>query len=158
MAMAIWAFIDSENKAVNFVESDGVPGYIPDGCTAVQIPEGASYGYGWVWDGTKFVPPDVPVPVKVPASITRRQCALQLLNMGIITDQEAVDMTRTGLPPANVQAYIDALPTADERARAEIDFAADAYYRDNPLLEAIMIANGATDAEIDQFFIEASQL
>lgn len=156
--MALWAFINEANEAVNFIESDGVPGYIPDGCTAVEIPNGTSYGYGWIWNGTQFVPPDVPPPVEVPASITRRQCALQLLNMGLITDQEAVDMTRTGLPPANVQAYINSLPTADERARAEIDFAADSYYRDNPLLEAIMIANGATDAEIDQFFIAASQL
>jgi len=61
MEMGLYAFIDSENKAVNFVESDGAPGYVPDGCTFVVVPANTSYGYGWVWNGTIFVDPN-PIP------------------------------------------------------------------------------------------------
>lgn len=56
--MELYAFIDVENKAVNFVESDGLPGYVPDGCTVVLVPANTSYGYGWVWNGSSF---DAPV-------------------------------------------------------------------------------------------------
>lgn len=152
--MATWAFIDEKNTAINFVESNGVPGYIPNGCTAVEIPPSVSYGYGWVWNGTTFDAVTSPVPV--PESITRRQCALQLLALGQITDAEAIAMTRDGTPPASVQAYIDALPSASDRTAALIDFAAANYYRDNPTLTALMQANGNSPEQIDQFFISAA--
>ena len=58
--MILYAIIDGNNAAVNFVESDGPLGYIPPGCTAVEIPAGASYGYGWIWNGTNFVNPEPP--------------------------------------------------------------------------------------------------
>ena len=58
MQMDLYAFIDSNNAAVNFVESEGAPGYIPDGCTAVAVPPGTSYGYGWIWNGTSFDNPN----------------------------------------------------------------------------------------------------
>jgi hypothetical protein len=105
---------------------------------------------------SEFVPPP-PAPPVVPESITRRQCALQLLAMGMITGPEAVAMTRDGTPPAMVQAYIDALPEA-EKYRAEIDFAAVAYFRANPLLESIMAASGSTPEQLDQFFVAAAAL
>lgn len=53
-----YAFIDEDNKAVNFIESDGPPGYVPEGCTAVIIPEGPNYGFGWIWNGTSFDNPN----------------------------------------------------------------------------------------------------
>lgn len=96
-------------------------------------------------------------PVVVPYVITRRQCAKQLLIMGLITDSEALEMTRSGIPPASVQQYINMLPESD-RVLAEIDFAANEYLRDNPLLTAMMIAAGKTDEEVDQFFIAAEAL
>lgn len=93
----------------------------------------------------------------VPASITRRQCAKQLLVLGMISAQEAIDMTQSGKPPAMVQAYLDNMPEPD-RTFATIDFAADTYLRSNPLLAALMAANGMTEQQVDEYFIAAAQL
>jgi hypothetical protein len=67
-------------------------------------------------------------------------------------------MTQSGIPPAVVQGYIDALPTEEERVHATIDFAATEYYRDDQTLISMMEANGWSPADIDNFFIEAAQL
>ena len=154
--MAVWAFIDESNKATNFVDSNGIPGYIPDGHTAVEIPLGTSYGYGWSWDGMKLVEPVVPNSIIVPESITRRQCAMQLFSVGMITGDEGIAMTQSGIPPIAVQAYLATLPEPD-LTMAMMDFAATSYFRDNPLLAALMTANNMTDEQVDQFFIEASK-
>lgn len=98
-------------------------------------------------------PPREPIP----ASITRRQCARQLLNMGMVSAQEALDMTRTGAPPAMVAASFDQL-SPEDRVLAEIDFAADTYLRDNPLLNNLMLATGASEEEINDFFRAAALL
>lgn len=94
---------------------------------------------------------------KPPETITRRQCALQMLAMGMINGDEAIAMTRDGTPPAAVLAYINALPAAD-RTYALIDFAATTYYRSNPLIAAMLAANGATSEQGDDFFIAAAAL
>ena len=99
-----------------------------------------------------------PPPPQVPVSITRRQCALQLFAMQIITAAEAVAMVQTGTPPALVVDYINALPTEEQRVIATINFAADNYYREDPTLIATMEANGGNDESIDQFFIAAAKL
>jgi hypothetical protein len=96
---------------------------------------------------------------KPPSSITRRQCALQLLAANMITAQEALDMTKTAAVPTAIAAVFDAQVTngawtPEQRILAEIDFAADNYYRSNSLLGI----TGLTDEEIDQFFIEAAKL
>lgn len=96
-------------------------------------------------------------PPTVPKSITRRQCALQLKALQMISAQEAIDMTRSGVPPAAVAAYFATL-SDDDRVLAEIDFAAMNYFRDNPLIETLMTANGMTTEQTDQFFIAAAQL
>lgn len=96
-------------------------------------------------------------PVFVPASITRRQCARQLLAEGMISGPEAVAMTKTGEPPSMVSAYLNALPD-EQRFLAEIDFAADRYFRDNQLLMALATTQQISQADIDQFFIAASLL
>lgn len=102
------------------------------------------------------LPVDPPAPY-VPSQITRRQCARQLLVTGTVSGQEAIDMTQMGKPPAPVQSYLDTLPEPD-RTLATIDFAAEIYMRDNPLLLALMQANNWTDEQVDQFFIEADKL
>lgn len=99
-----------------------------------------------------------PPPV-VPTSITRRQCALQLLAMQYITPTEALAMTKSAEVPAAVaaifdQAVTDGTMTAEQRILAEIDFAAANYYRSNSLLSLM----GLTEEQIDQFFIAAAQL
>jgi hypothetical protein len=95
--------------------------------------------------------------VKVPRFITRRQCALQLRTMKMITMPEAKAMTKDGTPPASIQGYFDQM-TEEQKDLAEIDFAASTYYRDNPLISSLMQANGLSSADIDNFFIAAAQL
>jgi hypothetical protein len=99
------------------------------------------------------------LPPRVPESITRRQCALQLLAKNDITAQEALNMTKTAEVPFPIAFMFDTQVaqgnwTADDRVRAEIDFAATHYYRNNSLLDLM----GLTPAEIDDFFIAAAQL
>lgn len=93
----------------------------------------------------------------VPESITRRQCALQLLALGLITGSEAVAMTRDGTPPATIQAYFNSLPE-EERVMAEIDFAATSYYRSNSRLNAILSLNNMQEEDADAFFVAAGDL
>ena len=93
----------------------------------------------------------------VPASITRRQCAKQMLAMGLISDLDALYMTRSGTPPAMVMDMIGQMPV-EEQVPAQIDFAADTYQRSNPLLTSMMLATGANEADIDNFFRAAAQL
>ena len=90
----------------------------------------------------------------VPKSITRRQCALQLLTMNYITAQEALAMAKTGEVPSTIDAVLSQAFQGDALVRAHIDFAADNYYRNNELL-ALM---GLTSEQLDHFFITASQL
>lgn len=99
--------------------------------------------------------PYVPPPPPVPQSITRRQCAIQLREMQLITPQEALSMTKYGDVPAMV-SQIFAQMSATDKINAETDFAADTYLRSNPLLVSIMTQSGHTEAEIDQFFRDAA--
>lgn len=110
-------------------------------------------GKNWV---IRTVDPSTLSPV-VPESITRRQCALQLLGMKIITADEALAMTKDGTPPAAVAAVFSQMPV-DQALFAKIDFAAMSYYRSNPLINVMMQANGMTPEQIDDFFILAATL
>lgn len=101
------------------------------------------------WDG-KY-------PKFVPASITRRQCAMQLFSLQMITGEEAIAMTQTGAPPASVMAYINTL-TEPQQTMAVMDFAATNYFRDNALLLALMEANNMSSDDVDNFFIAAAVL
>jgi hypothetical protein len=103
-----------------------------------------------------YLPPPPP-PVVIPASITRRQCAIELLNVGLITEAEALAMVTTATPPAFVATLIDNLPEAD-KMRARINFAADTYDRANPLIVELMAAAGKTPADADAFFVAAAKL
>lgn len=152
-----YAIIDADNKAVNFIVWDGVSAYAPpEGCTLVLIPEGVTYGYGWTWNGAVFEQPDPPAPV-VPDSITRRQCAMMMFSLQMISGPEAIAMTQTGTPPYAVQQYLDTLPEP-QRTFAIMDFAATNYFRDNPLLFSLMTINNMTEQQVDEFFVGAAQL
>ena len=54
--MALYAVINSDNKAVNFIEADSNENP-PEGCFLVKLPLYCSYGYDWVWDGTQLINP-----------------------------------------------------------------------------------------------------
>lgn len=111
----------------------------------------------WRWDDlTKSITHSTPL-LPVPETITRRQCAIQLMKLGMITGPEAVAMTRDGTPPAVVSSYFGAL-TEEQRILAEIDFAAGQYERSNLLIGALMAATGKSEADADEFFRAAAVL
>lgn len=156
-----YAVLDADNKALNFILWDGKTEFDhgqSQGNSLVLIEGIEDYGFGWIWDGRRFIAPSMQ-NMTVPASITRRQCALQLLAMNTITSQEALDMTKTATVPAAIAQIFDAQVaggawTAEQRTLAEIDFAADNYYRSNNLMSVM----GLTEQEIDGFFIAADKL
>ena len=74
---------------------------------------------------------------------------------GLISGPEAVAMTTTATPPALVEAMLAALPEP-EQTFSRINFGAGSYERGNPLLNALMIGTGASQADIDVFFIAAA--
>ena len=94
------------------------------------------------------------MPALANVAITRRQCAIELRERQLITPTEALNMTRTGIPPAMIQSIFDTMTDTD-RILAETDFAADNYIRTNELLNQIMTSTGATEEEIDDFFRSA---
>ena len=132
-------------------------GWIP--FTANPDDTGATFDVAELYNQMKDDPsirPYVPPPPEVPVSITRRQCSLQLLDTGVINGAEAIAMAQSAVPPAVVEGYIQSLPNETDRVTATIDFAAESYYRDNPLVNAILQANGYTPEQGDQFFIAAA--
>jgi hypothetical protein len=153
----------SDNIVENIIVADAATDAPPHkGVILVNVDE--TVCVGWVKQGETFVDPNPPappepIPPRVPESITRRQCALQLLAMNQITAQEALEMTKTAAVPAAISAIFDAQVasgkwTPEQRIRAEIDFAATNYYRSNSLLGLM----GLTGLEIDGFFIAAAAL
>ena len=154
--MASWALI-RDGAVQNTVVWDGVGSYFDGYDAVIDITnmENAP-GRGWLYQDGAFIEPPLPKP-SVPRLITRRQCALELLSRQMITDVEALNMTRSGATPSIVTTYIQALPT-DQQIRAEIDFAAENYYRSNELLIAMMSANDWSSDDIDDFFIAANKL
>lgn len=125
----------------------------------IEVHHGERVWLTEVADVQKFIdmhaaaePSDLPLST-IPWFITRRQCALQLLAMQVVTPQEALAMTKSAEVPAAVAQVFAGMPE-EQRILAEIDFAATNYYRENPLLTMM----GLTPEETDQFFIAAAQL
>lgn len=80
----------------------------------------------------------------VPASVTRRQAKQALLLNGLL---------------ANVQPAIDAIPDAAQRTMIQIEWDdSQEFERDRPALIALGSALGLTGVQLDNLFIEASQL
>lgn len=154
-----WAIV-KDDKIINIISWDGVtPWQAPEDCELINIDNvEPNPGSDWLYDSATqtFYAPPPPAPI-VPTSITRRQCSLELFNRQLITGAEALEMTKNGTPPAAIMAYINTL-TPDEQIRAQIDFAAENYFRNNELLIAIMTANNMSPSDIDDFFIAASKL
>lgn len=155
------AVVESQTGLVkNIIEANPAVDASPySDCNLVAATDETQIGF--VWDGTSFFDPNPPPQIEpvviVPSSITRRQCALQLLSLAMITTVEALSMTQSGIPPASIQANFDAMSEPD-RSLAMIDFAAVNYYRSNPLINTLMAENGMTSEEVDQFFIAAAAL
>ena len=93
----------------------------------------------------------------VPVSITRRQCALQMLADGIISDTEALAMATLATPPALFSSLLNTLQET-EKMQAFIDFAATQYERVSPTLTEMMNFIGKSSHDVDIFFQQAAQL
>lgn len=84
-----------------------------------------------------------PIPVAVPASITRGQGRLALLD--------------AGLYPA-LEAAMTGIEDPEERLRASIQFERETWERSNPWVGQMGDAMGLTAEQIDQLFVAASIL
>lgn len=125
----------------------------------IPIDEGnADYRDYLEWISFGNVPEFIEVPSpsqRPPSAITRRQCAIEMRERGMITASEALHMTKYGDIPQLVINLISNLPE-NEQILIETDFAAATYLRSNQLLNTLMAASGASEADIDEFFISAS--
>lgn len=94
-------------------------------------------------DGIEPLPP-VPLPMVVPARVTRRQARQALLLAGLL-DQ--------------VPTLIAAIPDATQRALAQIEWEdSQEFERSRPLVISIGSALGLDAAGLDQLFIQAAGL
>lgn len=95
------------------------------------------------WQAGPVMPPVVPVPPAVPASVTMRQARLALLAAGKLDD---------------VQTAIDALPEPTRSvARIEWEYS-QAVERDRELVVVLGSALGLDAAALDALFIDAVRL
>jgi hypothetical protein len=107
--------------------------------------------------------PSYAVVEPVPKDISRHQCAKQLLDMGLITLDEAVAMAKTSAEPAKITKVFDAIKDDVLRAKARIDFASDRYHRNHETLNKALGAPvdegglGYSQSDIDDFFRAASK-
>ncbi len=84
-----------------------------------------------------YVKPE-PLPEPIPKVITMRQARLQLLEVGLLDD-------------------IDAVVALDRKSQIEWEYANEVY-RQSTLIEAVKEAMSLTDEQIDNMFLEASKL
>lgn len=133
------------------------PGYNPITQSATELPP-ALVGGKWVqqWEIVELfstqaekdaaIADDIEAKRKasVPVSVTRRQAKQALLLNGLL---------------ANVQSAIDAIPDVTQRAMIQIEWDdSQVFERDRPALIALGSALGLSDTQLDNLFIEASQL
>lgn len=145
-------YADDQGTAYIYTDQDGINWHIPSYDNSTYI---AQKMRDWVESGNEILPYIVPIEETLPPDcITRRQCAIEMRERGFITPLEALNMTKTGEIPAFVSAAFAAM-SEEDRILAETDFAAANYFRNNPLLIALMSATGATSEDIDQFFRDA---
>lgn len=101
----------------------------------------------------------VDAPVEVPEVISDRQFAQQLRKIGMLTHTEALNFVKTGTIPAQLSAFVSALPTLEQRQDAEMLLSgAIEFQRHHELTMAIAAAMGWTDQQVDDLWVAASLL
>lgn len=136
--------IDSRGVYLSAVAVDPL-GPQPAGAVYVA-PPAAQSGRTRVWSGsawTQVVDTDVPplpgpAPEPVPAQCTRRQGLLALL--------------ANDIKPAQVQTLIDAIEDDNERIAAQIEFEANEWDRDNPVVQQMWATLGGTPEALDDLY------
>jgi hypothetical protein len=94
-------------------------------------------------DGYELVE-DIPQPAPiVPARVTMRQARLALLGAGLLDDVESALAALDG--------------TTGQAARIEWEYSQEVW-RNKPFVQQVAAALGMSDAQLNQMFIEASQL
>jgi hypothetical protein len=147
-------------------ESPLEPGVVllPAGCVTIAPPQtGPEQFARWTGSAWEIVdvpqpmpqPPAPPAPPPVPASISRRQAAHIMLEIGMISAQEAVDMARMATIPPVLEVYISMLPDFME-TEARIDFAANEYLRVSPILDILRAHMNYTAEQTDDAFRAAA--
>lgn len=97
------------------------------------------------WIVTDPPAPNVPAPLPAPTptSCTRRQGRLALLERGLLDD---------------VEDAIAAIADPAERRRAQVEYDADKWERDNAFLRGMWAKLGGDEAGLDDLFTEAVRL
>ena len=111
-----------------------VPGFDPH-------PEAVAYRE-WLAAGGVPEPADA-LPAPVPATCTRRQGRLALLQAGYL---------------AAVEQALAAIADPVQRLAAQIEYEADAWERDNPFLQGMWAQLGGTPEQLDDLFALAVTL
>lgn len=143
------AEIDANGVVLNVSEVD--PGSVPD-FAAGFVDIGDEGGPGWLWDGQALTPPPDPVPDRAAMRLSFAQLLIGLVAEGWITEAQG-DAWLAGVLPAPVSALIATLPQQARfpaRARAQRP---SEVLRTDPLVTALAMAQGKTDAELDAFFL-----
>ena len=105
-----------------FVKSDGIEVPLEQYCKTLEI-------------GAYIEPKPV---IIIPQVITMRQARIQLLEVGLLDD-------------------VEALVTLDRKSQIEWEYASEVY-KQSPLIEAVKGVLNLTDTQIDNMFVEASKL
>lgn len=117
-----------------------------------QIYENAVYGdYGTIQE---YIPAD---PQSI-SFITATQFFIMAGATGLITQQEAIAAASSGAIPAAIEAIFSGLPTEAQFA-ARVRWARMTILeRHEPLIQLAAGALGLSEAQVDDFFIEAATL
>jgi len=137
--MSKWARIDGDRVA-EITDIDPTGRFHPS-IQWESVPDNTRQGM--VKDGSNYHWPE-PEPAAIPASVTRRQAKQALLMSALL---------------ANVQPAIDAIEDETERGMVQIFWDdSTTFERNNPQLIALGEALELTDEQIDDLFIQASEL
>ena len=116
---------------LNLVDTEDIHTFVkPDG-TEIPLEE-----YCKTLEIGDYIEPD-PIII-IPKVITMSQARLQLLEVGLLDD-------------------VEALVALDRKSQIEWEYASEVY-KQSPLIESVKGALNLTDAQIDNMFVEASKL
>lgn len=98
---------------------------------------------GWLYDGSEFSAPEPPTP-PVPSQVSRAQGKAALITAGLWSD---------------VLAYVDSIEDETEKTLALVALNDTTHWqRSSPFLAAATMALGLTEAQVDDLFVQASQI
>lgn len=101
---------------------------------------------------------DAPPP-PVPQSISDRQFAHVLALQGLITQEEALALVKTGDVPAALQALVDEIPDPTIKFSAQMLLAgATVFERDHPMTAQLAAGLGMSSEQVDDLWRAAAAL